>query len=54
MVFARSIEARIALMAGLLLIGVAVAIDLTESIMDLKEIDYEVADLDDEALQMAR
>jgi hypothetical protein len=43
----------IALLAGLLLIGVAVAIDLAESILARKEIDYEIADLDDEARQIA-
>ena len=41
-----------ALMAGLLLIGVAVGIDLRESIMARKEIEYEIADLDDEARQV--
>ena len=41
-----------ALLAGLLLIGIAVAIDLTESIMARKEIEYEIADLDDEVRQM--
>lgn len=42
-----------ALLAGLLLIGIAVAIDLRESILARKEIDYEIADLDHEARQMA-
>ncbi len=41
-----------ALFAGLVLIGVAVAIDLWESLLARKEIEYEIADLDDEARQL--
>ena len=46
-------RARSGLMVGLLLIGVAVFLNLMESIMARKEIGDEIADLDDEARQVA-
>lgn len=41
------------LLAGLILIGVAVGIDMVESILSRKELEEEIADLDEEARGLA-